>query len=64
MFWLLVDSNDRSEEPRVSRHQVGEDEFESGVVALGQDVERLCHPAELGVDRLGRDVEDAVVADC
>ena len=33
-----------------------------GVVALGQQVQRLRDPAQLGVDCLGRDVQDAAVA--
>ena len=32
------------------------------MVALGQQVQRLRDPAQLGVDSLGRDVQDAAVA--
>ena len=32
-------------------------------VALGEDVERLRDPPQLGVDRLGGDVQHAVVPD-
>ena len=31
------------------------------MVALGQDVERLRHPAKLGVDRLGGNVQNTTV---
>ena len=59
----LEHSDDRGEQSRVAGHEVGEDELEPGVVALGQDVEGLGQTTELGVDRLGRDVQYAVVAD-
>ena len=62
--YVLVHSNDGCEEPRVSWDQVGEDELKPRLVALGQDIERLGDSTQLGVDCLGGDVEDAIVADC
>ena len=61
-LYSLVNPDDRGEEPGAAWEEVGEDELEPGVVALGEEVEGLRHPPQLGVDSLGGDVEDTAVA--
>ena len=59
---LLVNTDDWGEESRAPGKQVGEYELKSGVITLGQQIQRLRHPAQLGVDSLGCDVQDAAVS--
>ena len=58
----LVNTDDRGEESRAPGQQVGENELKSRVITLGQQIQRLSHPAQLRVDSLGCDVQDAAVS--
>lgn len=58
----LVNTDDRGEESRAPGQQVGENELKSRVITLGQQIQRLSLPAQLRVDSLGCDVQDAAVS--
>ena len=58
----LVNTDDRGKESWAPRQQISKNELESCVVTFSQQIQRLSHPPQLRVDCLGRDVQDAAVA--